>query len=148
EESDGWLITFVEEMPNIPREGHGLTIANRPQIDTAGSSIKKYIEQGKNTPTPKEYLKAIQNEKMYQNEAGLTPEEDLIYAISHLEETNEVLNDYQGKGSISYNLGALFPASGGVPFSCWDRADRHAHLGWHAFGHRNPGCGVRLGVRV
>lgn len=145
---NGWSIIFVEDMPNIPRANKGSTIGGRPQIDTAGTSIAAYIKENEEIPSPAEYLTAIQKETIYRHETGLTPEDELIYATMHLEETNQVLDDYQGNGSVSYNLGALFPASGDVPGSCWDRDSRRAGLGWYGFGNRGSYCGVRLGVRV
>jgi len=51
----------------------------------------------------------------------MTPEEQIIYAIKHLEETNQVIDDYSGKGYMSYQLGAFFPASGVVPHALWGR---------------------------
>ena len=73
----------------------------------------------------------------------MTPEDQLMYAITHLEETNQVIDDYKGKGSISYQVGAFFPASGGVPNAYWSR---DSYLGFGAGAHsfwNDNGLGVR-----
>ena len=144
----GWDITLIEDMPNIPRAGKGETIGGRPQIDTAGMSITAYIEKGQLLPSPIEYLKAIQQDPIYQGEEGVTPEEDIVNSLIQLEDTDQISNDYHGKGSTSYNLGALFAASGVVPGSCWSRGDHQARLGRLVWDGRGSDCGVRLGVRV
>lgn len=131
---NAWRIWLVEDMPNIPREGKGREVGKRHQLET--------------NKTPDEYLKLFQNNPTYQNESGLTPEADIMYAITHLEETNQVINDYDGKGSLSYQVGAYFPASGHVPGSCWSRGSRQAYLGRYDPASRASGYGVRAGVRV
>ncbi|TSC92497.1 MAG: Uncharacterized protein CEN89_676, partial [Candidatus Berkelbacteria bacterium Licking1014_7] len=95
-----WDILLVQDLPNIPRENQGKIIGGRPQIDTAGTSIKRYIKRGETIPSPAEYHQAIQNEPIYQNEIGMTPEDQVIYALVHLEQTNQVIDDYQGNGSV------------------------------------------------
>ncbi|MBI3627030.1 hypothetical protein HY224_03220, partial [Candidatus Uhrbacteria bacterium] len=148
-----WKVLFIEDMPNIPREGKGVTKGGRKQIDTKGGGLNVAIETGKTIPSPAEYLKSVlaetkkQNGK-YEHEEGMTPEEQLIYAITHLEETNQVIDDYQGKGSVSYNLGAYFPASSAVPGSCWGRGGRQARLGGRDRDIRYSFCGIRPAVRV
>lgn len=144
----GWNILLIEDLPNIPREGKGEIIGKRPQIDTSGTSIKKYIKKGEAIPSPSEYLKAIQTESIYQNETGMTPEDQITYAITHLEQTNQAIDDWRGNGSISYQLGAYFPASGGVPGADWDRGSRGAYVGRDVPGDRGDDCGVRGSVRV
>ncbi|MEK7097398.1 MAG: hypothetical protein AAB906_00955, partial [Patescibacteria group bacterium] len=114
QEGAGWDIQLIEDLPNIPRKDQGKTTGNRLQLDTAGTSILKYIQEGKDTPSPQEYLKAIQNDPIYQYEQGMTPEDQITYAIFHLEQTNQAIDDYQGNGSMSYQLGAYF-LSGDVP---------------------------------
>jgi len=97
EKEGAWNILFIEDLPNIPREGKGETIGERKQLEA--------------NKTPKEYLNALQDESIYQNETGMTPEDQLVYALIHLEQTNQVIDDYSGHGSASYQLGAYFPAS-------------------------------------
>jgi len=131
---EAWQIILVEDMPNIPREGKGETIKERKQIEA--------------NKTPSDYLKMLQTDKAYQGEEGLIPEADLIYAITHLEETNQVTNDYQGKGSLSYQVGAYFPSAGYVPCSSWYRDYRLADLNGYDPSDRSVSYGARVGVRV
>ncbi|MFH1255509.1 MAG: hypothetical protein V1667_03515, partial [bacterium] len=95
-----------------------------------------------------QYLEMLKTNPQYQNETGMTPEEQIIYAIKHLEQTNQVIDDYSGKGSVSYQLGAFFPASGSVPGASWNRGYRQAYLGRFNPGNSNSGDGVRAWVRV
>ena len=42
---------------------------------------RKQLEAGK---SPQEYLQILQNNPIYQNETGMTPEDQITYAIAHL----------------------------------------------------------------
>ena len=119
-ETNGWNVWLVEDMPNIPREGNGKEVGKRKQLEANKSPI--------------EYLKLLQTKSEYKNESGLTPEADIMYALTNLEETNQVTNDYQGKGSISYQVGAYFLSSGYVPDSGFNRGNRY--LGNRYLGNR------------
>ncbi len=137
-ERAGFQILFIEDLPNIPREGKG-------QETGKDKNKRKQLEAGK---TPEEYLQTLETAPLYQGEQGMTPEAQLVYSIIHLEETNQVIDDYQGKGSVSYQLGAWFPITGGVPYACWVRDYRRAILGGRNPRGRNGGCGCRSSVRV
>jgi hypothetical protein len=131
--SPAWRIIMIEVDPNIPRAGKGKPVGGRPRIEA--------------NKTPKEYLEAIGTGE-YQNESGMTPEEWLMQAITTLEEKNQVIDDWQGKGSIAYNTGAYFQATGYVPYACWDRGDRQAYLSRGAPAGRDDSVGARSAVRV
>ena len=146
-EQGGWRIVLMEDMPNIPRENPE-TKGGRTQIDVKGSSIKKYIKRGEDIPSPAEYLKALQQDSTYKGEEGMTPEDQLMYAITHLEETDQVIDDYRGNGRASYQVGAYFPASGVVPSAYWSRGYRQAYLGRYYPDDRIDDCGVRSAVRI
>lgn len=130
----GWQVRLVEDLPNLPGQGQGKTIGGRKQVEA--------------NQTPMEYLKQSQTQKEYINEEGATPEEWLALATLHLKETNQVLDDYQGKGKLSYLTGAYFPASGSVPGAYWDRNDRRAGLSGGDPGGRDEDYSVRRSVGV
>jgi len=134
EKEGAWNILFIEELPNIPREGKGETIGERKQLEA--------------NKTPKEYLNALQDESIYQNETGMTPEDQLVYALIHLEQTNQVIDDYSGHGSASYQLGAYFPASDDVPNAYWNRDDRQVYLHGYSPGYSGSDDGLRSAVKV
>ena len=140
-EQGGWNIILIEDLPNIPREGKGKTIGS----PSTSLGARKQFEANK---TPVEYLKTIQTAKQYQNEQGMTPEDQITYAITHLEETNQVIDDYSGKGSVSYQLGAYFATSGDVPDAFWHRDGRLALLGRFVAGYSYSFDGARSVVRV
>ncbi len=150
--TQGFTIRFLEDMPNIPRQGQGKTVGSsgheRMQLDTAGTSIQSHIEVGQTTPNPHEYLKALHTEKQYEDEEGMTPEEQIMYALTHLEETDQIIDDYQGNGSISYQLGAYFPSSEDVPYADWNRDVHRAYLYRNDPGLRSDNCGARSAVGV
>ena len=131
--SPAWRIIMIEVDPNIPRAGKGKPVGGRPRIEA--------------NKTPKEYLEAIGTGE-YQNESGMTPEEWLMQAITTLEEKNQVIDDWRGKGSIAYNTGAYFQASGFVPRAYWDRDNPQAVLGGSAPSNRLGNIGARSAVRV
>jgi len=78
----------------------------------------------------------------------MTPEEQIVYAIKHLEQTNQVIDDFSGKGSASYQLGAFFPAGGCVPCAYWIRDIRRVVLGGSTPADSDSNDGVRSAVRV
>lgn len=131
---NAWQIFLVENLPNIPAMGKGKTIHHRKQIET--------------NKTPVEYLKMLHTNKTYQGEEGLTPEADLIYAITCLEETNQIINDWQGKGSVSFELGAFLASSDSVSWLSWDRDFNRADLWKLNTWSNDPHTGARFGVRI
>jgi len=127
----GFNILLIEDLPNIPKEGEGETTKGRKQLET--------------NKNPREYLKAIQTNPTYQNEQGMTPEDQIVYAITHLEQTNQVIDDYKGNGSTSWQLGGYFHASGDAPVARLDRGDRPGIT----LSGNNPGvCFFGYGVRT
>ncbi|MBU3942956.1 hypothetical protein KKA24_03165, partial [Patescibacteria group bacterium] len=132
----GWNVIFIEDLPNIPKKDRGKEIKNRKQLEVGQS--------------PNQYLKTLKTNPIYKNETGMTPEEQIIYAIKHLKQTNQVIDDYSGKGSASYQLGAFFPADVDVPFAHWSRDFRRVGLGGYAPERSGSGSGhgVRGAVRV
>src|SRR3989344_5641063 len=89
----GWQVLLLENSPNIPAEGEGQTIGGRRQLEA--------------NKTPNEYLKLLQKDPQYANEQGLTNEAWLTQFITRLEQTNEVIDDWQGKGKICYLIGSF-----------------------------------------
>ena len=129
----GWDIIILEDLPNLPAKNGGKAKGGRKQLE-AGASSNDYL--GK------------MNDPMYQHEQGMTTEDWLILAITHLESTNEVIDDWQGKGKIARNFGQYFPASGYVPSARWGRDDRQANLNGGGAGARDGNRGARSAVRV
>ena len=124
--------------PNIPRGGEGKTTGKK-------GSERKQFEAGKR---PKDYLDKLKTEKQYEHETGMTPEAQIMYATMYLEKHNRVIDDYDGAGSASYQLGAYFPASGVVPHAYWFRIDSQVSLRWDGPGSAVPDVGFRPAVRV
>jgi hypothetical protein len=129
EERGGFTVLLLEDLPNIPREGKGETIKDRPQFETNQS--------------PSQYLEALRTDSVYQDETGMTPEDWITYAITHLEQTDQVVDDFKGNGSVSFQLGAYFPASGCIPSAFWRRGLQQARLSGNGSEGPNSVDGVR-----
>lgn len=125
---------IIEDNPNIPREGKGKEKGGRKQIE-AGKSGKEYLEM-------------LKKEKMYKGEEGMNPEAQIMYAIMYLEENNQVIDDYEGKGSASWQLGAYFPLAGSSPVAYWNRNLQRDRLSRYDPHNRHKNQGVRGGVRI
>ena len=130
----GWQVLLLENNPNIPAEGKGQTIGGRRQLEA--------------NKTPSEYLKLFQKDPQYAHEQGLTNEAWIIQFITHLEQTNEVIDDWQGKGKICYLAGSFNPSSASRAVGCWYRDFRRAYLYGGDPGNRADRYGLRSAVGV
>lgn len=130
----GWNVLLVEPSKNIPRQGKGKTKGKRKQIEA--------------NQTPIEYLKQLQTDPQYANEQPLTNEDWLIQFIAYLEENNQVIDDYSGKGSACYLAGSFKASSRGLGYGGWYRGCARAFLGRCDPGYRNSGDGLRSAVGV
>ena len=131
---EGWNVMFIENLPNIPQKGEEKEIKGRKQL-----------EAGK---TPLEYLEILKTNPDYKNETGMTPEDQIIYAMKYLEQNNQIIDDYFGNGSSPCQLGSYFHTSESeaVPLVYWDRINRQACLSWQMF-LRTQDESVRTSVR-
>ena len=130
----GWQIIFIEDLPDLPAEGQGKEINGRKQLEA--------------NQAPRDYLKTMQTDAQYHDEDGLTPESYITYAISQLEEKDQVIDDWKGNGKACYMTGAYFLGSGRLPSGGWNRGDRQADLGRGVPGVPNSSGAVRSGVNV
>jgi hypothetical protein len=124
----GWSIMLAEDLPKIPQSDTGKLIGDRIQLEANKS--------------PEQYLEILETDPMYHNEIGMTPEDWLIYALMHLEKTNQVVDDQVN----SYLLGA---SSIGTLWVYWSLGDtQHARLSvctpWINYSYK----GARTTVRV
>ena len=75
---------------------------------------------------PTGYLGFFQTEPQYANERGLTPEDWTAYFLTHLEQTNQVIDDWERRGELVWNLGACFSPFIEVPYAYWSRTSHQA----------------------
>jgi hypothetical protein len=132
-QNQAFHILLLENTP-IPRQGNGATVGGRPQI-----------EAGK---TPREYLKLLQEDPLYQGEQGLTPEAWITQFLLTLHTKNEVIDDYLGNGSLNYNLAAYFQDSGVISYGCWNRGVAQARMYGYDARVRSTDDGARSAVMV
>ncbi|MFZ2192880.1 MAG: hypothetical protein WAV31_01435 [Candidatus Moraniibacteriota bacterium] len=130
----GFIVTFNEKNPNIPKENQNEIIGERKRLEANKAS--------------NDYLEMLQTEAQYQNEQGQIPEEWIAKFLTTLEKYNQVIDGYRGNGKASFQLGAYFPFSGNVPNAYWFRAGRRANFGRYDPEYRNGDYGARSSVRV
>ena len=130
----GWEVKLIETNPNIPREGKGHTEGHRKQLET--------------NQTPTQYQKLLQTDPQYQHEHGETNEDWLTQFLVHLEQTNQVIDDWQGKGSATFLPGSYLPASVRLGYGYWFRVCRQAYLYGYGPGFRSSGFGLRSAVGI
>ena len=128
----GWEVELIEANPNIPREGKGQTIGGRKQPE-AGQTAEQYQRQ-------------FQTDPQYRHERAQTKEGWIIQNLVHLEKTNQVIDDWQGKGSVTFLLGSYLPASGYLGYGCWYRGGRRANLGGGDPWNQDSDIGCRSAV--
>ena len=92
-------------------------------------------------------LKLTQTDPHFANETGLSPEAEVTLMLQTLENTDQVINDYQGLGKFVRSYNSMF-ASGYVPYAYWDRGGRLAGLGYGGSDDRYDSGGSRSSVRV
>jgi hypothetical protein len=129
----GWRILLVETEDVIPREGKGKTKGGRKQIE-AGKSADEYL--------------AVLKDNAYEHEQGMSLEDWLMHAIATLEEKNEVLDDYSGKGCFCWLPGSFNFRSGWLAFAYWRRDARQARLYNVRPGNQVPRGGFRPAVEI
>lgn len=129
----GWQLLFLEDLPNIPGKYTVKTQGGRTQLASGASAT--------------EYMSALASKQEYEGESGMTPEDWITYALTHLEDDNEVIDDYMGTGRIAYQLGAYFPESNGVPCMYWGRSHKRANFSKDVTSSPHKYLGARTVVR-
>lgn len=129
----GWKILLVEDLPNLPAQDFGVKVGGRLQLEAS--------------MTPREYLDRLKSDPMYASEIGMTPEDWLTYALLHLEETNQVIDDWDGNGKAAYLPGAYFNRDY-VPLAFWYSSFSVASLDYGDPDSKSDRCGVRVAVSV
>lgn len=134
EQGQAWQLLLVEDLPDLPAQNNGLTIAGRRQLES--------------NQTGHEYLRLLQEDPQYQGEQGLTPEAQIIRSLTYLEEKNQVVDDWQGQGKVNWLLGAWFSQDGLVPDASWDRGGSQADLDGGGPGARVSDGGALPSVTI
>jgi len=128
---NGWQISLIEDLPDLPKEGKGLTITNRKQLEA--------------NKTPTDYLKLLQTQEQYQGESGQTPEDALTTWLTYLQEKQTVIDDWQGQGKANWLAGTF--VSGNVLVFNWYRYNRRPSLSRDSSDARDSDSGFRSAVR-
>jgi hypothetical protein len=113
----GWSVGLVENLPIMPKQGQGITLGGRKQLEIGYS--------------PFEYLQLLQMEAYY-GETGKILEDFITQFLTHLEVTNEVSNDVDDKNAL-WCLGQYMKISYAevVPTGRWHRSIGRVRLDMH-----------------
>ncbi|MFA6428421.1 MAG: hypothetical protein WCW02_02645 [Candidatus Buchananbacteria bacterium] len=116
-----------------------LLFKNSSEFPYTGQVVfgRKEFEIGKN---PIEYLKQLQTDPQYQGEQGLTPESWLTYALSNLEQKNQIVDNYYG-----YHLLDCYFV---IQNQLYTPGYYQAQLYWNHPATNNPNFSVRTAVKV
>ena len=131
----GWQVLLLETNVNIPHEGKGGTSVGGRDRLTANK-------------TPEQYLQLLQTDPQYLNEQGLTIEDWITLFLTHLEKTNQVIDNYGGNGSACYLPGSFNPSSRDLGGASWGRGVRRAGVYGCDPRYRAAGSGLRSAVGV
>ena len=126
----GWQVVLVEDLGNLPKEGEGKTIDDRPQLITGRS--------------PEDDLSELQTNSIYDEEVGLTPEAYFMLALTKLREDGRIPDTDTGTNL----LGAWLPGQREVPYAYWYRGLRQAGLYAVEPDNALDNWGPRSAVRV
>jgi hypothetical protein len=129
----GWNVLLLESKMNIPAAD-------------ATDEIKGGRARLKANQTPTEYLNLLHTNPQYKNEQGLANEDWLTLFITHLEQTNQIIDDWQGNGKACFLPGSFLPSSRDLGYGCWNRDYRQAFLNRPDSAYRHPYYGLRVAV--
>jgi len=126
----GWSVGLVEHIPIMPKEGRGMVLGGRRQLETGLS--------------PREYLQVLKKPE-YQGETGNTLEDLIIRFLVRLETSHEVSNDMNDSNAL-WCLGQYLrvPYADLVPTGRWIREVGRVRLDPHRTG--NKVCTWRFGA--
>lgn len=126
----GWQVVLVEDLGNLPKEGEGKIVGDRPQLITGRS--------------PNDDLNELRSNPIYESEYGMTPEMYFTMAMTKLYESMRVPDT----GTGTNLTGAWLPGQRRVPYANWNRGVQQTGLDAavpdYAYGY----WGVRSAVRV
>ncbi len=129
-------ITFVRSEPNLPAQGEGKDKiqGNRIPFEANQSSQNAFD--------------LINTNSAYAHELGWTYSTWFAYLLTHLDKTNQLIDDWQGNGKASYLTGQYFPSARGSAYAGSDFAYRRFFLNLNRVGYRNQSDAVRSAVIV
>ncbi|TAK95100.1 hypothetical protein EPO05_05120 [Patescibacteria group bacterium] len=130
----GFIVSLIESDIDIPGGGERKMVGDRLKFDSYEH--------------PERYLDLIKSLPQYAHEHGLTLEEWITQFIIHLEETNQVIDDWQGNGRVCCNLGSYYTESREVSCAAWHRGFRRVELDRVLRRETNFKSGTRTAVRI
>ena len=145
----GWRVLLLQ----TDEDGNGINrIPYRNKGSVRGTkSPRRDIEA--NTGLPRSFLEdqlaaTTDPTSPYRGEHGMTLEEWVIAFMTHFEETNKLMDDYENRNdAIACLTGTFFSGDECVQHAHWSRKYRQAVLGYHndfSFDYIGPRFAVRV----
>jgi hypothetical protein len=133
---NAWQISLVEDLPNLPAEGQGQTIAGRRQFEAYKS--------------PEEYLAILNDHSkaQYQGETGQTPESALVTWLTYLYQNNQVIDESEQRGKRVTNLLVGTRLSDQVICCYWSVDQSNSELGRNHYSRDFEDSGFRPQVNI
>ncbi|MFA6428419.1 MAG: hypothetical protein WCW02_02635 [Candidatus Buchananbacteria bacterium] len=131
--TQAWQVLLLEDLPSLPDIGQGKIIAHRQQPEANQS--------------PNDYLKQLQTDLQYKGEQGLTLESWLVYALTHLAQTDQVIDNWEDLGKTCYLLNSYFK-SGYVPRASFYLGRALVSLNRINLDYPDSGCSGRFAVNI
>ncbi|MFA6427984.1 MAG: hypothetical protein WCW02_00370 [Candidatus Buchananbacteria bacterium] len=138
--TQAWQVLLLEDLPDLPDRDQGKTKAGRQQPEACQIF--------------KEYLKKLQTDPQYKGEQGLTLESWLIYGLSCLVQTNQVIDSrggpYRGCFLVNsyFKSGHVRLAGGSVPLVGFGRDSKNIVLDSDGSPYPNSEHSARFAVSV
>ena len=114
-----WEIHILPEKMNLPREGKGETIGDRPEMEANmkfgdyNKLLRGEIERPDGKP-----MRDGEGQLVYRGESGLTPEIEVALAFVQLRENKQVLHDlYKNPNDAACVLNGCVTKTRNIPYS-------------------------------
>ena len=120
-----WEIHILPEKMNLPREGQGATIGDRPEIE-ADMRFVDYAKllKGEVKHPDRKPIRDAKGLLVYRGETGLTPEIEVALAFVQLRENKQVLHDgHKNLNDTGCALSGCVTKNRNIPFSLFNLRD-------------------------
>jgi len=149
----GWRVLFLQPSDVFDLDAKG--IARIPGVDPERKQEEHPLrpDVGANK-TPEKYLNILMVSQYnptspYYGESGMTPEDWILAFMTHLEETQQPMDDCQSSEECgSFLMGSFFPSHFGVPNAGWSWASQQVKLDRWDPSQRSNQYGIRSAVVI
>ncbi|MFA6428856.1 MAG: hypothetical protein WCW02_05020 [Candidatus Buchananbacteria bacterium] len=133
--TQAWQVLLIENLPDLPERGQGKTFNGRKQLEACQSSYS--------------YLEQLQIDQ-YKGEQGLTPESWLVYGLSHLVQSKQMIESQGGEFDFRscFLVGGCFKKTGYISRVYFDRLNTQVGLSRIDPSNANYNDATRFAVSI